>query len=195
MAPEVRAQLDQALWEQADRLRRLIEQLLDLSRLDARSLRLEPVEIAVRPLVESAVSAVGRDAFEDVRVGVDPDLVVCADTLVLERVLTNLLANAARYGRPPVVVSATAEAGRLRISVEDAGPGIPPELVPRLFDRFARGLDAGGTGLGLAIARAYARAHGGDVAYEPRAEGGARFEISIPWDERALRSRSTGTTG
>jgi signal transduction histidine kinase len=194
MAPEVREQLEEALWEQADRLRRLIEQLLDLSRLDARALRLEPAEIAVRSIVESAVSSVGRDAFEDVRVGVDPDLVVQADTLVLERVLTNLLANAARYGSPPVVVSATAEAGWLRISVEDAGPGIPAELLPRLFDRFERGADARGTGLGLAIARAYAQAHGGDVVYEPGAEAGARFELSIPADESSLSSRSSATT-
>jgi signal transduction histidine kinase len=196
MAPGVREQLEEALWEQADRLRRLIEQLLDLSRLDARALRLEPAEVAVRALVESAVSAVGRDVLHDVDLRIDPELVVRVDVLVMERVLTNLLANAARYGRPPVTVSATAEEGQVRITVEDAGPGIPADLVPRLFDRFARGLDARGTGLGLAIARAYAQAHGGDVVYEPGAGGGARFEISIPAEpEGALSPRSTGTTG
>jgi K+-sensing histidine kinase KdpD len=179
MTPEDRAQLEQVLWEQADRLRRLIEQLLDLSRLDSSALRLEPADIAVRSLVDAAVDAVGREELGDVRVDVDPELVVRADAVVLERVLTNLLANAARYGRPPVVVTATADGGRLALSVEDAGPGISDELVPRIFNRFERGADARGTGLGLPIARAYAQAHGGDVVYAP-VDRGAKFVVSIP---------------
>ena len=66
----------------------------------------------------------------------------------------------------------------IRVSVEDSGPGIPPELEGRIFDRFARGGQSG-HGLGLAIARAYARAHGGDLVYNPR-DRGARFELLIP---------------
>jgi two-component system, OmpR family, heavy metal sensor histidine kinase CusS len=67
----------------------------------------------------------------------------------------------------------------IRVSVEDNGEGIPAELVPRLFDRFERGIAGQGSGLGLAIAKAYARAHGGDVVYEPGAPG-TRFELVIP---------------
>ena len=68
---------------------------------------------------------------------------------------------------------------RSRIAVEDAGPGVSPELVPRLFERFERGIDGQGTGLGLAIAKAYAQAHGGDLIYDP-AGSGARFELILP---------------
>ena len=67
----------------------------------------------------------------------------------------------------------------LRLSVEDSGTGIPPELADRLFERFERGLEASGAGLGLAIAKAYAVAHGGDLVYDPGARG-ARFELVIP---------------
>jgi two-component system heavy metal sensor histidine kinase CusS len=78
-----------------------------------------------------------------------------------------------------VVVSADRTDRHLRVAVEDEGGGIAPEVVPRLFDRFERGEEGHGSGLGLAIARAYARAHGGDLLYDPR-ERGARFELVLP---------------
>jgi signal transduction histidine kinase len=93
-----------------------------------------------------------------------------------------LLTNAVRYGSPPLVVSAQQKDRHLRIAVEDQGTGVPEELVPHLFERFTRGSDATtGTGLGLAIARAYARAHGGDLIYEQN-ERGSRFELVVPHD-------------
>jgi two-component system sensor histidine kinase MtrB len=110
---------------------------------------------------------------------VPDDLAVVADPIVLDRVVSNLLLNAVRYGEPPIVLAAAQEDRHLRISVEDRGPGVPEPLLPRLFERFERGQDAGGSGLGLAIARAYARAHGGDLVYSPR-EPGARFELIVP---------------
>jgi two-component system sensor histidine kinase MtrB len=87
--------------------------------------------------------------------------------------------NALRYGAPPFVVAADRRDRHLRIAVQDAGPGVPEELRPRLFERFARGAEAGGSGLGLAIARAYARAHGGDLVYD-QTPSGARFELILP---------------
>ena len=90
-----------------------------------------------------------------------------------------LLINATLYGNPPIVVAAEQRDRHLRIAVEDHGPGVPEDLRPHLFERFTRGDAARGTGLGLAIARAYARAHGGDLLYEPR-ERGARFELIVP---------------
>jgi signal transduction histidine kinase len=92
------------------------------------------------------------------------------------------MANATRYGRPPFVVSARQVDRRFRVTVEDHGEGVPDALVPQLFDRFTRGHDHQGTGLGLAIARAYARAHGGDLVYE-RAGSVARFELIVPQGE------------
>ena len=175
-----RAELQETLWQQASRMTRLIEQLLDLSRLDARSIDLEPQPVALRPaLTEIATAALGDQRGREVEVTVEADLAAVVDRLALERIIANLLANANRYGRPPVVISAEARDRHVRIAVADSGPGVPDELVPRLFERFARGDDAQGTGLGLTIARAYAQAHGGDLVYEPT-ESGARFELVLP---------------
>jgi signal transduction histidine kinase len=177
---ETRAQLEEMLWSQTVRLRRLIEQLLDLSRLDSQAIDVRPEPLALRPLVRELAFAMVDPHDPDVDVAVDPDFAVLADRLALERILSNLLSNALRYGRPPVVVSAEHSDRHLRIAVEDSGAGVPDEVVPRLFERFERGLEGHGTGLGLAIAKAYAAAHGGDIVYQPGDHGGARFELILP---------------
>jgi signal transduction histidine kinase len=172
--PTVRAELEETAWEQSDRLRRLIEQLLDLSRLDAKAIVVDP-----RPIVlQRALAEVVNGNHDDVVLEVDPDLAVVVDPLVLERVVSNLVRNARQHGRPPVRVTAEARERHLRISVADCGSGVPEALVPRLFERFEHG-ESGGTGLGLAIAKAYANAHGGDLYYEAAVEG-ARFDLVLP---------------
>jgi signal transduction histidine kinase len=177
LSDDVVHQLEEALWEQSRRLRRLIEQLLDLSRLDHRSIQVEPRRIALDSFLDRLVNSIDVD---DVRLEVEPGLEVIADPVAIERVVTNLLLNAGRYGSPPVTVSAKRDDGFVRIVVEDQGPGIAEELQSRLFERFERGGQPGdGAGLGLSIARAYARAQGGDLFYEPRG-GGARFEFAFP---------------
>ena len=110
---------------------------------------------------------------------VPPDLAAVVDPLVLDRIVSNLLVNAVRYGKPPIVVAAEQRDRHLRIAVEDGGDGIPEELQQHVFDRFTRGPQAAGSGLGLAIAKAYARAHGGDLVYAPQGRG-ARFELIVP---------------
>ena len=181
LGEETRAQLEETLWEQAVRLCRLIEQLLDLSRLDAASVRIEPERFELAPfLTELATAAVGDDAA-DVLVDVPDGLEVVADRGAVERVVSNLVANACRYGRPPVVVTGEQRDRDVRIAVEDEGAGVADELVPRLFERFERGGEGTGSGLGLAIAKSYARAHGGDLRYE-RSGRGARFELVLPRD-------------
>jgi signal transduction histidine kinase len=164
--------------EQGERLRRLLEELLDLSRLDSRGVRVAPEPLVLRSaLQEIATAALPPETT--VEVTVPSDLAVVADRLVLDRVLSNLLINAVRYGDPPITVSAEARDTHVRIAVEDNGQGVPEELRGRLFERFARGESASGSGLGLAIARAYARAHGGDLVYDRR-DRGARFELVLP---------------
>ncbi len=113
------------------------------------------------------------------------DLAAVVDPLVLERVISNLVANAVRYGAPPIRIVAQQRDRHLRIAVEDAGPGVPEDLEGRIFDRFARGGGESGHGLGLAIARAYAQAHGGDLIYDARSSG-ARFELLIPQERNGL---------
>jgi signal transduction histidine kinase len=173
LMPEVRAELEETAWQQSDRLRRLIEQLLDLSRLDARAIEVQP-----QPLVLQRTLADIVNGSTEVVVDVDPALAVVADPLVIERVVSNLVRNARQHGQPPVRVSAEQRDRHVRISVSDCGEGVPEELVPRLFERFEHGA-SGGTGLGLAIAKAYAQAHGGDLFYEADAAG-ARFDLVLP---------------
>jgi len=171
---EVRAELEETAWQQSERMRRLIEQLLDLSRLDARSLNVER-----RPLELHALLSELSGGAADVEVDVDPALSVEADPLVLDRVITNLIANARSHGKPPIRIGAEEKGEHVRIWVHDEGEGVPDELVPRLFDRFERGEGGQGTGLGLSIARAYATAHGGDLRYEP-SDRGAQFALFLP---------------
>jgi len=177
LPPETREELLVTAQQQSDRMRQLIEQLLDLSRLDANALGVKP-----RPVVlHSVLSAIAAAAPGDVPLQLDVpvDLAVVADPLVLERIVSNLLANAIRHGAPPIRISVEQANGSFCISVEDEGGGVPEELRERLFERFTRVDAGGGSGLGLAIARAYARAHGGELLYF-EGERGARFDLIVP---------------
>jgi signal transduction histidine kinase len=174
LPPEVRAELEESAWSQSVRLRRLVEQLLDLSRLDAARLRVAKQPLQLRPLLDEVAAAAGGGVEVDAA-----DVALSGDPLVLERVLSNLVLNAKSYGRPPIRLGGERRNGAVRITVEDSGPGVPEELVPQLFERFARGEEGTGSGLGLAIAKAYATAHGGELSY-CRGDSGARFELVLP---------------
>ena len=181
--PEQREQVRLALIQQTDRMALLIEQLLDLSRLDAEAIEINPRPLRLRHELEE-IAATWAAAPDDVEVDVADTLVARVDRVVLERVVGNLVTNAFRYGSPPVRVSAEQQDRHLRVTVEDTGDGVDPRFVPDLFERFTRSSEArshaGGTGLGLAIARSYARAHGGDLVYEPAVPHGARFRLVVP---------------
>jgi two-component system sensor histidine kinase MtrB len=183
MDVEQQRELERVLVEQSERLARLVEQLLDLSRLDADVIEIKPEELDVRAQVEQIVSAAAPDPAA-VEIEVPTDTRARVDRNVLERVVTNLVTNAFRYGTPPVRVLAERTDRHLRLAVEDCGRGVSPEFVPDLFERFTRSessrSDAVGTGLGLAIARSYARAHGGDLVYEDAQPHGARFRLVLP---------------
>jgi signal transduction histidine kinase len=146
----------------------LIEEVLLASRLDAVG------ELDVRDEVDLlAVAAEEAARYEDHRVTGTPVL-VRGDPRLLRRLVRNLLENAARHGAPPVEVEVAREAGRARLSVRDAGPGIAPAERERIFEPFRRGrakASAGGSGLGLALVRQIARRHGGDATLAPSAEG------------------------
>jgi GAF domain-containing protein len=177
LSEETRQQLLEVGYEQAIRLRRLLEELLDLSRLDSHAIAVDPRPIVLRRALAHIIEQ--ADVGVEITIDVPDDLAVVVDPLVLDRVVSNLVINAARYGAPPILVEAEQHDRRLRIAVEDAGPGVTEEVQPRLFERFARGSSATGSGLGLAIARSYARAHGGDLIYAPGPRG-ARFELLLP---------------
>jgi signal transduction histidine kinase len=170
--------------EQGERLRRLLEELLDLSRLDARAISVEPRPVVLRAALADVVGGI-FSLTDEVELDIPDDLAVVVDPVVLERVISNLVGNAVRYGSPPIRIEAYQRDRHLRVAVQDSGPGVPKDLEGKLFDRFARGGGESGHGLGLAIARAYAQAHGGDLVYDPR-PAGARFELLIPQERNGL---------
>lgn len=184
LPPERAKQLGEALAAQSAHMRSLVDQLLDLSRLDAEAVAITPTIFPLREQLERVVASAAGERTEEVVVDVDESLEVLVDPAALERIVSNLVTNALRYGRPPVLVQAERRDRHFRLAVEDRGPGVPDEFVPSLFERFTRsrtGRDrVTGTGLGLAIARSYAAAHGGDLIYEPAEPTGARFRLVIP---------------
>jgi signal transduction histidine kinase len=179
-----RVELREALRSQSERLRRLVDQLLDLSRLDADSVPIHPVSIAVRDEVEELVAASAGERSQEVEIEIPAELTARIDQTVFERVVSNLLTNALRHGDSPVRVTAARQDRHFRIAVEDCGSGVPAEFVEDLFERFTRSDEARarglGSGLGLSIARSYARAHGGDLVYHDAPPRGSRFELVVP---------------
>lgn len=189
LTAEQEAMLRTILAEQAQRLATLVEQLLDLSRLEAHSVEIRRERRTVRELVERTLAEVAPEQRAHVAVDVDPALEVEADPGVFERIVSNLIVNALRHGAPPVVVTASRGDGDgdLRLVVEDAGEGIPDDIRTSLFEQFTRSASAArtpGSGLGLAIARSYAHAHGGELVLEENGRRGARFRLVLPAHDR-----------
>ncbi|GGE80321.1 sensor histidine kinase [Sphingomonas prati] len=180
--------LVQVAEDNSQRLIDLINDLLDIERMEAGGLRFreEPLDLAA-VLRQVAHRSEGLAAVHEVRIalsiaaGVIP---VRGDEGRLAQVTTNLLANAIRFSPPGETVTITAERrqGRAVVTVDDDGPGVPEAFRDQLFTRFAQSEPGGravGTGLGLAISRQIVRAHGGTIWFEPRAGGGARFGFAI----------------
>jgi len=179
-----RTELEGMLRGQAAGLKSLVEQLLDLSRLDAHAVAIEPSRIPVRERVEEIISLTAGSRAAEVEVEVPSGLMAVVDPDAFDRIISNLVTNALRYGQAPIRVTAEREDTRLQVAVEDRGDGVPSEFVPRLFERFSRSdpsrRKAGGTGLGLAIAHSYAAAHSGELRYRHASPNGARFELVLP---------------
>jgi len=184
LAPAQQIELENAMAQSTDRLASLVEQLLDLSRLDADAIPIEPEPFDVRTRIEELVAVAGDPRSEGIRIECAPGLQAVADRAAFDRIVSNLIANALRYGEAPIVVRAERTDRHFRIAVEDKGPGVEPDFVPDLFERFSRSNvtreRAGGTGLGLAIARSYAQAHRGNLVYEDAEPHGARFQLVLP---------------
>ena len=181
----------QVMLAQSERLGRLVDQLLDLSRLESGDVPLERGSVELAPLVAEVVSEIEvarPDRGVRVAGAVPRDLPpVFADRERVHQVLFNLLDNAVRFtpegGR--VTVSASRHNGSVDIAVADTGPGIAPEDLPRVFERFyrvdeSRSRDDGGTGIGLAIARSVVEAHGGRIWAESEPGRGSTFTFELP---------------
>ena len=170
--------------QEADRLHRLVSNLLDMSRLEAGTLTIRRDVYHLGDIVARVLRSLSQDRHPIV-VDIPPDLPpVHVDAARVEVVLRNLLENALKYSPPgrPVYVRASLQGDMVAVRVEDEGPGIPPEHRERIFDRFYRvpGVRAGGAGLGLAICKGFVEAHGGRIWVEESPQGGAAFVFTLP---------------
>lgn len=170
-----------ALGRQGERARVLIENLLDLAKLDrgAAEIKLEPVTVGVA--VKRALEIAPEPDGKTVEIQVDDQASVLADPDRLEQVLTNLLTNAYRYGGERIMIGSTMSLGEVILTVSDDGPGVPEDLVPNVFQPLTRGRDSRGlgSGLGLAIVQRLVEAFGGKITCESNQPRGARFNVRL----------------
>ncbi len=179
------------LLRQVERLGELVEQLLDLSKLESGTVLLERASVDAGGLLERVAADWRPHAAErSVTLAVEArggGSTVDADEQRLRQVLENLVANAIRHSPAggTVALRASSRNGSVRFEVEDEGPGIPPDEAERVFERFyrsdrARSTDDGGSGLGLAIARWIVDLHGGSISVDPSARPGCRIVVELP---------------
>lgn len=186
-AAEADRQLLDVAHEELVRLRKLVEELLNLSKIESGKIEMEFAEVSLPALLQAAVvpfqSQAQRQGLElsvDVEQGVPS---VKADVNKLALVVTNLVGNALRYARSHIWVSAEPAGSWANIYVRDDGPGIPHELQSRIFDKFVQVGDrerAGGAGLGLAMSKDIVRAHGGYIWAESELGRGSLFIVTLP---------------
>lgn len=187
MDREIQRELLETVAEEATRLNRLLDNILQMSKLDAGAAAPNRQWHVLEEIVGSALHRTRCElANHRVTVFLDDDLpLIFVDGLLLEQVFVNLLENASRYTPSDTAITITTEVENrtLRITVADNGPGLPSGSEERIFERFYRATpdDAGrGSGLGLAICRAIIKAHGGSIAAKNRPAGGAEFAIRLP---------------
>jgi len=190
MDSAARRELSRSIYREADRLDRLLKNLLDMMRIEAGAVQLSKEWHPVDEVVGAALARLeGRLQDHTVNTTFPPDLpLVLVDGVLLEQVVINLVENAVKYAPPGSAIDMSASASDREVVVEvaDRGPGIPVGEETRIFDKFYRGKFAreGGVGLGLTICRGIVEAHGGRIWAENRRGGGAVFRFAIPLLER-----------
>jgi two-component system sensor histidine kinase KdpD len=198
LAPASREEMLQTIYDEAERMERLISNLLEMTRLESGELIVTPDWVPLQELVGSALHRLDRAlSGREVRIDVSAELpMVFVDGVGIEQVLVNLVDNAVQYtpaGSPIEIVAGRDGDGRVRVEVRDHGPGLPKGAETRVFEKFFRshGSDpppgrGRGIGLGLAICRAIVEAHGGTISAANRAAGadgqpaGAVFRFTLP---------------
>jgi two-component system sensor histidine kinase KdpD len=180
-----RAELLDSVVTEAERLDRLVANLLSMSRIEAGALVIDHQAVDVEELVQERVRRLAH-LFRQVRVQVDvaPELpLVDGDYTQLESVVTNLLENAARHSPPGTMVQVTARTPNpttVELAVADEGIGVPPHEQRRIFEPFHRGEGSRSSGVGLAICRGVVEAHGGAIRVDRTPGGGATFVVTLP---------------
>jgi len=192
LGPEDRAELLELIELQADRLARLVTNLLDMTRIEAGALELRPTAVAFDELVAEAVASLGGlVAPGRIRVDAPNDLpLLHLDHVLMSQVLANVLENAERLSPDDSTIRVAARtapgsaATRVEIAVSDDGPGIAREERARVFEMFSQNGGGGRAGLGLAIAKAFVEAHGGLIWIDPDVARGARVVFTVPCETR-----------
>jgi two-component system sensor histidine kinase KdpD len=172
---------------EADRLNRLVGNLLDMSRLESGALRVHSEVCDIQDVIGSALEQLGaRLENRPVTIDIPADFpLVPLDFVLISRVLVNVIDNAVKYSpaNAAVEIRVQAASGYVEITVADHGMGIPPEDLARIFDKFYRVQrpdNVTGTGLGLSISKGIVEAHGGFMAAENRPEGGTMITLALP---------------
>ena len=191
---EARRSFATTIEQQADRLNRLVGNLLDMSRIEGGALKPEKEWYSIGEMLQDVLNHMqgvlqGREVQLSLPGNLPP---IELDYLQIDQVVTNLLENAVRYtpANTPIEIAAQVAHGQIEVSIADHGPGIPPYELTRIFDKFYRvsgttrkNTSIMGTGLGLAVCRGLIEAHGGRIWAENRPEGGTVFRFTLPMSE------------
>jgi two-component system sensor histidine kinase KdpD len=185
-----RTDLTQTILEEAERLNRLIRNLLDMTRLESGTVKVNKEWVPLEEVIGAALNRLDvRLAKRPVQVTLPPELPLLPfDAMLLEIVLINLLENALKYSEGPIEIGASLSPKEVVVTVADRGPGILVGQERLVFDKFHRSVREGapgGVGLGLAICRAIVTAHGGRIWAQNREGGGAVFRFSLPIEGQA----------
>ncbi|HMJ16739.1 MAG TPA: sensor histidine kinase KdpD, partial [Polyangiaceae bacterium] len=185
LSVETRSELVESIVDEAERLERLVANLLDMTRLESGGVALKKDWVPLDEMIGSALTRLeSRLETRKVRVDIAADVpLVLVDPVLFEQVFVNLLENADKYTPPRTAIEILArrEGDRVTVNVSDHGSGLPPGSEAQVFEKFFRGPHPGvsGAGLGLAICKGIVEAHGGSMSAENRA-GGATFHVAIP---------------
>ena len=182
LSPQQRAQAVEVMERSGARLAALVDNLLDLTKLQQGQLEIVPEPMDVADVCNEIIDSGAVPPGKNVTVDVPKGLIVRADRHRIYQVLINLLTNAYRYGGDNIAVKGEASNGSILVTVSDNGPGVDEGLVDRMFEPFARGTASagvGGSGLGLAIVKMLVEASEGEIWYESLDPSGARFAIRL----------------
>lgn len=176
--------LVETIESEGERLSRLVQNLLQVTRLETGAIEIHKERFPLEEVVGSALERVERRLQgRMIKTAIPPDLPpIPLDPILLEQVLINLIENAIQHTPQAtrIDISARIDGALATITVADRGPGLVPDEIGHLFEKFRRGAGSSGTGLGLAICRAIVQAHGGQITAENRDGGGALFRFTLP---------------
>jgi len=187
--PQDRLEYLRIVEEESDRLARFIEQLMEITSIDAGRLKMNPKTIRLKEIIESNIEEL-KDQAEKVSVTIErniaPELTAYADTDKTKEIVTNLLSNAIKYNKKggKVTVEAKENDGKVKVEIRDTGFGIPEKDKAHLFEKFHRfdkgGKQAQGAGLGLVLTKSLVEAQGGTMSVESVENEGSKFVFTLP---------------